>query len=141
MIRSVANIVPPCDTDAISDGTSAALEFGICHLKVKHLIILGHSRCGGIQALLNGETLPPNSFINRWVSIIGISPTTQDSNECAKQALAHSYKNCLTYPWIKERMEQKKLAIHRWFFAIKTGEISVYSVAKDKYQPLTDMLI
>src|SRR5579863_4140913 len=53
VVRNVANIVPPYEKDEAHHGTSAALEFGVCFLKVKHLILLGHSKCGGIQALLN----------------------------------------------------------------------------------------
>ena len=49
IVRNVANIVPPYEADERHHGTSAALEFGICYLKVKHLIILGHSQCSGIR--------------------------------------------------------------------------------------------
>jgi carbonic anhydrase len=52
-VRNVANIVLPFADDGAHHGVSAALEFGLCYLKVKHLIILGHSQCGGINALLN----------------------------------------------------------------------------------------
>lgn len=47
IVRNVANIVPPYEQDALHHGTSAALEFGICYLKAKNLVILGHSQCGG----------------------------------------------------------------------------------------------
>src|SRR5436190_22865279 len=62
VVRNVANIVPPYEKDEAHHGTSAALEFGICFLKVKHLILLGHSQCGGIQALLNNDDLQQNDF-------------------------------------------------------------------------------
>src|SRR5476649_2848130 len=69
VVRNVANIVPPFEKDEMHHGTSAALEFGVRILKVKHLILLGHSQCGGIQALLNG-TDTANDFITNWVSLI-----------------------------------------------------------------------
>jgi len=135
-VRNVANIVPPYESDKGHHGTSAALEFGICYLNVKHLIILGHSQCGGIEALLNGARLEQNDFITRWVSLIDTDTSNKDIDALAKKALSCSYENCLTFPWIKERVEQQKLAIHLWFFDIKEGEIFVYSFEKEKYQHL-----
>jgi len=136
IVRNVANIVPPYESDVGHHGTSAALEFGICYLNVKNLIILGHSQCGGIEALFNTKNLKQNDFITRWVSLIDTHSEIKDSNAFAKQALANSYQNCLTFPWIKERVEQQALAIHLWFFDIKEGEIFVYSFDKKDYQRL-----
>src|SRR5579863_9197421 len=67
VVRNVANIIPPYENDEAHHGTSAALEFGISVLHVKHLILLGHSQCGGIQALLKTNGEPQNDFINNWV--------------------------------------------------------------------------
>lgn len=136
--RNVANIIPPYEADSGHHGTSAALEFGICYLNVKHLIILGHSQCGGIQALLNSDSLKQNDFISRWVSLINTHSSNKDINTTAKEALNYSYKNCLTFPWIKERVSQKKLAIHRWFFDIGQGEIFSYSFEENQYQKLVE---
>lgn len=123
-VRNIANIVPPYKSSDVYDATSAALEYGICYLNVKHLIILGHSQCGGIQALINKDSLEQNDFITDWASVIGLKPNTQDGDAVAKQALAQSYKNCLTFPWIKERVSQNKLEIHTWFFDIKSGKLA-----------------
>lgn len=139
IVRNVANIVPPYETDGSHHGTSAALEFGICYLNIKHLIILGHSQCGGLEALLNQENLKQNNFITRWVSLIDNDAAMKDINTFAKQALSRSYQNCLTFPWIKERVQQKMLAIHLWFFDIKDGEIFVYSAENNQYQCLSDV--
>jgi len=125
IVRNVANIIPPFESDNGHHGTSAALEFGICYLNVKHLIILGHSQCGGISALLNGESLKQNDFISSWVSLIDAASHI-DVDSCAKDALSLSYQNCLTFPWVKDRVENEELKIHRWFFDIKEGEIYAY---------------
>lgn len=140
IVRNVANIVPPYESDEGHHGTSAALEFGVCYLNIKHLIILGHSQCGGIEALINKESLKQNDFITRWVSLIDTNSKPQDIdiNTLAKQSLSLSYQNCLTFPWIKTRVQQKLLVIHQWFFDIKKGEIFVYSFEHDKYQLLTN---
>ncbi len=137
VVRNVANIVPPYEKDANHHGTSAALEFGICFLKVQHLILLGHSQCGGIQALVESEHVNNNDFITPWVSVI----KTEESINCAaddyaKQALNRSYQNCLTFPWIKQKVEQHELIIHLWFFDIKKGEIFTCSEQNKGYKPL-----
>jgi len=139
IVRNVANIVPPYEADEGHHGTSAALEFGICYLNVKHLIILGHSQCGGIAALLDSSNVQKqNDFITRWVSLIETDKTTMhDANEFTKSALIHSYQNCLTFPWIKERVMRKDLSIHLWFFDIKEAEILAYSFNDNIYQKLT----
>lgn len=140
IVRNVANIVPPYEKDDSHHGTSAALEFGIRILKVKHLILLGHSQCGGIQALLNQSTSTDNDFITPWVSVLDAKHAhshSQSADEFAKVALSQSYQNCLDFPWIKEKIERKELTIHRWFFDIKSGQIFSHSNEMDQYQPLS----
>lgn len=138
VVRNVANIVPPFEKDEMHHGTSAALEFGIRFLKVKHLILLGHSQCGGIQALLDDAASSNNDFIYNWVSLIKAIDTNFYCNEddCAKSALHQSYENCLTFPWIKELVAGNNFLIHRWFFDIKSGQIFTYNVAEKNYLPL-----
>lgn len=137
VVRNVANIVPPYEKDEAHHGTSAALEFGICFLKVQHLILLGHSQCGGIKALLEDVVLEQDDFIKNWVSVV----KTENMHECeaddyAKLALSQSYQNCLTFPWIKQKIQSGKLIVHLWFFDIKTGEIFSYCDKTNNYLPL-----
>lgn len=136
IVRNVANIIPPYELDQAHHGTSAALEFGICYLNVKHLIILGHSQCGGIEALLKSQNLKPNDFISNWVSLIDVEGNTHNVDEFAKRALTQSYQNCLSFPWIQDRVEKNELIIHLWFFDIKDGELSAYSFEKDEFRKL-----
>lgn len=143
VVRNVANIVPPYQNDEALHGTSAALEFGIRVLNVSHLILLGHSQCAGIQMLLNKQNLSQNDFITKWVSSIKIPEKVKqnlDESECeaeyAKLGLKSSYDNCLTFPWVKEKLNKQELMIHRWFFDIKKGQIFTYSDTLELYQPL-----
>lgn len=137
VVRNVANIVPPYEKDEAHHGTSAALEFGIRFLNVKHLILLGHSQCGGIQALLNSSGSSQNDFISNWVSIIKTESDEKiNEDDYAKLALQQSYQNCMTFPWIYESVNHKNLNIHLWFFDIKTGQIYTYSNTQKTYQTL-----
>jgi carbonic anhydrase len=135
VVRNVANIIPPYEKDEAHHGTSAALEFGIRFLNVKHLILLGHSQCGGIQALMNNHS--ENDFISNWVSVIK-TPNVENCelDDYAKLAINQSYQNCLTFPWIKKMKEEKILTIHSWFFDIKSGQIFHYLASTNKYEPL-----
>jgi carbonic anhydrase len=138
VVRNVANIVPPFEKDEWHHGTSAALEFGVRVLEVENLILLGHSQCGGIHALLSNEDPGKNDFISNWVSLIHPHHFKPDqTDECAKQALNQSYENCLTFPWIRAKVEAGQLIIHLWFFDIKTGQIYTYSNADKQFEPLT----
>jgi carbonic anhydrase len=135
VVRNVANIVPPFADDDSHHGTSAALEFGVRVLKVKHLIILGHSQCGGIQALLKprgGEY----DFIDNWVSIIKAPHEDVSEDDFAKAALKQSKHNCLSFPWVSGAVAQNNLEIHLWFFDIKTGRISRYDERSSAYREL-----
>jgi|SRR5579885_359047 carbonic anhydrase len=137
VVRNVANIVPPFEKDEAHHGTSAALEFGVRFLDIKHLILLGHSQCGGIKALLNTQDTHGNDFISNWVSLI--KPQHEhmhNADDCARAALTQSYQNCLTFPWLQEKVIEQKLMIHLWFFDIESGQIFTYSEANNKYQPL-----
>ncbi len=136
--RNVANIVPPYEKDEMHHGTSAALEFAVCYLNVDHLVLLGHSQCGGIQALLDERQVGINDFISNWVSLIRTDHCEHcDTDEYAKLALHESYKNCLTFPWIKERVLRNTLKIHLWFFDIKSGQIFTYCDEAKSYLPLS----
>lgn len=135
VVRNVANIIPPYAQDQGPHGTSAALEFGVCFLKVKHLVILGHTQCSGIQSVLANNNSTQNDFITDWVSLIK-TPDFNKSNhdDCAKLGIQQSYKNCMTFPWINEKVTNKELILHLWFFDIKTGQIFTYNQEFGSYE-------
>lgn len=137
VVRNVANIVPPYENDSMHHGTSAALEFGICFLKVKHLVLLGHSQCGGINAVLKSDGKKTNDFILNWVALIKMdNALSKNADEYAKLALQKSHANCLTFPWLNERVARNKLLLHLWFFDIKAGQIFSYCETDNAYKPL-----
>lgn len=133
--RNVANIVPPFEKDESHHGTSAALEYGVCYLHVKHLILIGHSQCGGVNAMLNKDQLTQNDFISNWVQLIQ-QDGEHSIDDSAKQALLISQKNLMTFPWIKSRVEQGELMVHLWFFDIHDAAISAYSAKHERFELL-----
>lgn len=137
VVRNVANIVPTYTKNVVYQGTSAALEFGVCYLNIKSIVLLGHSQCGGIDALLCNDDARQTDFIKNWVSLVKNEAKTQlSADDYAKYALKQSFKNCLTFPWIAERIDSGDLDIYLWFFDIKTGQIFTYCDEKQKYELL-----
>ena len=142
VVRNVANLVPPYEFDSHYHGTSAALEFGICGLGIKHIIILGHSQCGGITTLLEsyGEkaVTTKDSFISKWMELANPACTVahelhselsleEKSNHCAMHSILSSVENLYTFPWIKEKVDKKQLLLHAWYFDLKTGNLNCYN--------------
>jgi carbonic anhydrase len=140
VIRNVANLVPPYEPDNNTyHGTSAALEFAICTLGIKHLIVFGHTQCGGITALLQGANNPAGerSFIAKWMELAApaharvlrrYSEADLDQQVvlCEQYALTNSLKNLMTFPWIKQRAEEGSLSLHAWYFDLSTGTIQKF---------------
>jgi len=134
VIRNVANLVPPYEDDLSYHGTSAALQFGICSLGIRHVILFGHTQCGGIQALLerSPEVCQEKSFINKWMELAkpaheavlenhsGLS-FDEKTTLCGRYSLMNSLKNLQTFPWIAERVQQGTLFLHAWNFDIAKG--------------------
>lgn len=147
VVRNVGNIIPPFENDELHHGTSAALEFAICYLGIKHLIILGHSQCGGLHAYLNQETLHQDDFITHWVSLASKNSSNckdrksmSDTDTFAKYSLNRSYQNCLTFPWIKQRLQDNQLQIHQWFFSIKEAQLYAHCNEQADFMPIEQVL-
>lgn len=138
VVRNVANFIPSFAKNKTYYSELAALEYGINFLKIPHLIIMGHSECGGLQYLLAGDSRDKSDYILPWVSLAQTKDMKvgSDANEYAKEALKLSYENCLTYPWIQEKITKKELVVHLWLFDIKTGTVSTYIRADNKFYPL-----
>jgi carbonic anhydrase len=149
VVRNVANLVPPYKNGAELPGIRADIEFAIKGLNVSNIIILGHSGCGGIRALMDGEGITENhyEFIGTWVSIarearervlreLAQAPDAVQSRACEHGAIALSLRNLMTFPWIRERVEAGALTLHGWYFDIDAGELLAYSTENQEFVPL-----
>lgn len=148
-IRNIANLVPPFEQNDTYHGTSAALEFGTRFLEVEHIIIIGHSRCGGIQALVEQNPAifkDSKSFIAHWMDIASPARTQalekhkktgEDTKQlCEHYSLINSLQNLLTFSWIKERVQSGKLSVQAWYFDLATGTIWAYDQSSQQWQEL-----
>jgi carbonic anhydrase len=147
VVRNVANLVPPAENQGHYHGTSAALEFGVRNLGVQHIIVLGHAQCGGIHALLEGSVDKEESFIAEWMGIADAAREQVEQEHahassevrhraCEQQAILVSLDNLMTFSWIRERVEQGKLALHGWYFDIGRGELLGYDATTRRFETL-----
>jgi carbonic anhydrase len=128
IVRNVANLTPPYGPDSKFHGTSAALEFGVRALKVRHIVVMGHAMCGGIHALLHGAPAEASDFVGQWVNIaqraqlraLHLAPE-QRQDFCERESVRLSLENLMTFPWIASAVAAGELALHGCYFDIRSG--------------------
>jgi len=137
VIRNVANLVPPYAPDGALHAMSAALEFAVLALKVKHIVVLGHARCGGVRAFVDGGVpLSPGDFIGKWMEILApaaasVGPQPQHADladyltRLEHVSAIRALDNLMTFPWLRARVEGKGLQLHAAYFDVATGLLSV----------------
>ena len=145
VVRNVANLVPPYEPDAALDGTSAALEFAVQSLKVRHIVVLGHGRCGGIRAALHPEAEPlsPGDFIGKWMKLLGPAADEIAGNarltEAERQtaleraSVRHSLANLRTFPFVSNLESRDRLNLHGAWFDIADGELWTMNPATGEF--------
>lgn len=130
-IRNVANLVPPYSPDSNYHGTSAALEFAVRDLKVRRIVVLGHSACGGIAALRGAAAGEPNEreFIAPWMNIAaaachcGEGQNVPDQQTVEHDSIRISLTNLNSFPWIKEQVDAGQLTIRGWWVDLVDGRL------------------
>ena len=135
MIRNVANLVPPYEGEGNWHSTCAALQFAVCNLQVEHLIVLGHARCGGIHSLMEGQKNGhKDGFISTWMNIAAearkkaltrtdLRTFAERAHYCELHAIEISLSNLKTFSWIRERVTQKHLQLHGWYYDMVSGDL------------------
>ena len=136
VVRNVANLVPVYQPDGGAHGVSAALEYAVSVLHVRHIVVLGHAQCGGIRAFIDKiEPLTPGDFIGRWMAMF-IKPgevveqraheTMQDFTvRIEKAAVFRSLENLMTFPFVSTKVERGELQLHGAYFGVAEGSLFV----------------
>ncbi len=149
-IRNVAAIVPPHQPDAAGyHGTSTALEFGVRGLSVEHIVVLGHALCGGMRALVEegASHLSQYEYLADWIGIVrhardmvtlGLPDASPEERQCAieQAGVIVSLGNVLSFPWVRERVSAGTLAVHGWYFDLRTGELSAFDPETALFRPM-----
>jgi carbonic anhydrase len=145
VIRNIGNLVPPYTPDGAQRAVSAALEFAVQALKVKHIVVLGHAQCGGIRAFAEeGAPLSPGDFIGNWMAMIapaakmvgprGERPLVTYLTALEQASAIKTLDNLMTFPCVKILVERGKLKLHAAYFGVATGDLSVYDPAIGQFQ-------
>ena len=149
VVRNVANLVPPFEGGGGRHGVSAALEFAVTQLGVGEVIVMGHERCGGIQAALTGQFHDaPNGeggFVANWMSqieepaakIAAAHGTGEDAARVLEEvAIRQSLTNLRTFPFVAERQKAGTLKIIGCHFSISEGQLYMLDEAEDVFRPV-----
>ncbi len=150
VVRNVANLVPAYEPRRDSQhGTSAALEFGVQALRVKHIVVLGHALCGGIRAFADEQQpLSPGDFIGRWMSQIAPAAASlgarreEDGDAYLRRlefaSVELSLRNLMTFPCVSILVERGKLQLHGAYFGVADGRLLIRDPETGQFNPVAD---
>ncbi len=136
--RNIANLIPPYEPSGDHHGTSAAIEYGVCALEISHLIVLGHSNCGGINGgyhlCKESKSHQKTIFVDKWLNIIRpayekiANKNVDDLTKIKlleKESIITSINNLIAFPFIKKNLENEKLVLHGLWHDIASGELEM----------------
>jgi carbonic anhydrase len=149
VVRNIANLVPVYQPDGNAHGVSAALEYAVTVLKVKHIVVLGHAQCGGIRAFVDKiEPLTPGDFIGKWMQMF-IKPgevveqreretMAQFVERIEKAAVFRSLENLMTFPFVRKAAESGQMQLHGAYFGVAEGTLFVLDLAAKEFRSVKD---
>jgi carbonic anhydrase len=151
VVRNVANLVPVYAPDGGAHGVSAALEYAVNVLKVKHVVVLGHAQCGGIRAFIDKiEPLSEGDFIGRWMAMFvkpGEIVEQRDRETMAdftirieKAAIFRSLENLMTFPFVRSLAERGELNLHGAYFGVAEGSLFVLDQAAKEFRSVREQV-
>jgi carbonic anhydrase len=149
VVRNVANLSPPFETEPGHHGVSAALEFAVTQLEVEEIVVMGHGSCGGCAAALTGQfddaEHGAGHFISEWVELLRearekvrlLHPRLDEKAylHMEWEAVKVSLANLRTFPWIAERENDGRLTLHGAHFSIAEGRLYVLDEAEGNFRP------
>jgi len=151
VIRNVGNFVPPYKPDEDYHATASGIEYAINVLNVSEVIICGHSHCGACKSLYYPIEDPNLVHIKKWLDLgekaktIALLSLGHDAEEqellrlTERMSIITQIDNLLTYPFVRERLEQERLFVHGWYYDIETGNIDYYDPEQYRFLPLSDL--
>jgi len=150
ILRNVGNIVPPYKCDEDYHGSAAAIGYAVAVLKVKHIIVCGHSHCGAYKSLYE-DISNDGSFgdIKTWLTLASKikEETLEEQNfktqrekyeQTEKNSIKHQLRNLLTYPDVAKLYKDGKLEIHGWYHDIETAQLEYYEDKDDCFKPIDE---
>lgn len=146
--RNIANLIPPYRPNEDFHGTSAAIEYAVKSLKVSHILLVGHSICGGVQGCYdmctgNAPELEEElSFVGRWMDILkpGFekihdpkAPRAEQLEALEKESVILGLNNLMTFPFVEEAVKAGNLDLHGLWNDIHSGALECYDAEKEEF--------
>ena len=150
VVRNIANLVPVYRPDSGAHAVSAAVEFAVNVLRIKHMVVLGHAQCGGIRAFVDRiEPLSPGDFIGHWMNHLSkpgevVEPLVHETRQqfivrIEKAAVFRSLENLMTFPFVRSAVEQGELTLHGAYFGVAEGDLYVLDKTTKEFRLATEM--
>ena len=150
VVRNVANLVPPYSPSGLTHGVSAALEFAVQILKIKYIVVMGHTHCGGVRAFVEHRDRPTvGDFIDNWMSLI--EPAAKNVDEVSEHkdadylgrleraSIVRTLDNLMTFPEIRSRVDERHLQLLGAYFDVGSGDLTIYDRATRAFAPIHDV--
>ena len=148
--RNIANLVPPYEPDGAHHGTSAAVEYAVRFLRVAHIVVIGHSNCGGAQGctdMCSGaapELEDTESFVGRWIELLRpgyerikhIKDGAERATALEHQAVIVSLQNLVSFPFVKDAIDAGELQLHGVWNDIGNGTLLQYDPDSEAFTPI-----
>lgn len=148
--RNIANLVPLFEADGGQHGTSAAVEFAVTALRVAHLIVIGHSACGGVKGCLDmcagraPDLEKQTSFVGRWLDLLrpgyerikDVADPAAQAAALERQAVIISLENLMTFPFVARAVAEGSLTLHGLWHDIGSGALEQLSASENAFVPV-----
>ncbi len=144
VVRNIANVIPPFErNDSTYKCTASILEYAVKYLKVKNIVVCGHSNCGGLKALFYPkEKLQKLPLVNKWLDLItDLKDKVKDIDDEALREweieqlnVVRQLENLLTYPFVLEKFEKGEINLYGWYYIIESGEVYNYNFEKKEFE-------
>ncbi|KAF0185117.1 MAG: carbonic anhydrase [Nitrospirae bacterium] len=148
IVRNVGNIIPPHDAIRDKNSVAAALEFAVLVLKVKDIVVCGHSNCGAVRAIFaDPKQLERCTHLLNWLSLAEplreIMRKYYDTKSheafvgiAEKENVLLQIENLGTYPFISDALSAGTLRLHGWYYDIGSGQIRSYNPGTESFDTI-----
>ncbi|MCC6472239.1 MAG: carbonic anhydrase, partial [Burkholderiales bacterium] len=141
--RNVGNLVPPWDMSAGFHGTAAAIEFAVVQLKVRNIIVCGHSHCGAIRALYE-EPPPEAKHLRAWLELareaaLPVRESPEALRRVEQRSVVLQLDRLLSYPMVERQVRAGELFLYGWHYVIEDGKVLVLDTERGRFEPLERM--
>jgi carbonic anhydrase len=140
VVRNVAAIVPPFESDNSHHGTSAAIAFAVLNLQVRNILVMGHAQCGGVAAAIDNRIAEGIPFLGSWVDLLAPAAARMSGvhGEALHAALERdsvrlSIERLMTFPFVAERVLAGALTLNGAHFGIANGRLEVLDRVRDEF--------